>query len=309
VRAPDFFIVGHPKCGTTAMADSLGRHPQIFVPAIKEPQFLATDERYRGRPEMTLEEYLSLFVDAGTEQKAGEASVLNLWSKTAAAKIADLRPDARIIAIFREPASFLRSLHLQFVQGHAETEKDFRAALALDDERLAGTLDPRSSAAFPEMLVYSSFVRYVDQLRRYRDLFPTEQILVLVYEDFRDDNEGTMRTVLRFLDVDDSILPRTQDSNPTVAVRSLRLNNAVRSVYKGEGRAARAAKSAIKAVVPSRRLRRRALAATQERVVYRKPDDADAELMAELRGRYRPEVEALGEYLDRDLLSLWGYDS
>ncbi len=291
------------------MADSLARHPQIYIPAIKEPQYLATDERYRGRPEMTLEGYLALFADASEEQKAGEASVLNLWSQTAAAKIAELRPDARIVAIFREPASFLRSLHLQFVQGHVETEKDFRAALALDEERLAGTLDPRSLAMFPEMLVYSDFIRYVEQLRRYRDLFPAERILVLVYEDFRDDNEGTMRTVLRFLDVDESILPRTQDSNPTVAVRSLRLNNAVRSVYKGEGSVARAAKSAIKVAVPSRRLRRRALAATQDRVVYRSPDDADEALMARLRARYRPQVEALGEELDRDLISLWGYDS
>jgi hypothetical protein len=42
--------------------------------------------------------------------------------------------------------------------------------------------------------------------------------------------------------------------------------------------------------------------------VQGRPSAPDEALMAELRRRYRPEVQALSEYLDRDLIELWGYD-
>src|SRR5882757_9165500 len=164
-RLPDFFIVGHQKCGTTALYRMLRRHPQVFMAGIKEPRYLASDLRDRFRipatatnPE-TLEDYLALFADARSDQLAGEASPNYLSSRTAASAIADLQRDARIIAILREPASFLRSLHLQFIQTHVETEKDMRKALALEDVRREGKQIPSSSHR-PSVLMYSDHVRY-----------------------------------------------------------------------------------------------------------------------------------------------------
>src|SRR5271155_2081026 len=102
----------------------LKRHPQIYMPDLKEPRFFAGDLRdlfepssSGARPE-TLEEYLSLFDAAGEDQRVGEASPSYLRSETAASAIADVQPAARIIAILREPASFVRSLHFQLVQNH-----------------------------------------------------------------------------------------------------------------------------------------------------------------------------------------------
>jgi hypothetical protein len=66
-------------------------------------------------------------------------------------------------------------------------------------------------------------------------------------------------------------------------------------------------KASLKAVMP-RRLRRSALDATNKRVVFGDPLPPDEELMTELRRRFKPEVVALSEYLDRDLVTLWGYD-
>ena len=117
-RAPDFFIVGHPKSGTTALYEMLRRHPQIFMPELKEPSFFGSEPAQSPGPGSAgqrdrLEEYLSLFDAAGPDQRFGEATPSYLKSGTAASRIAELQPDARIIAILREPASFLRSLHLQ----------------------------------------------------------------------------------------------------------------------------------------------------------------------------------------------------
>jgi sulfotransferase family protein len=310
-RVPDFFIVGHHKSGTTAMYEMLRRHPQIFMPDLKEPRFFASDLRRRAGSRVswlpdTLEEYMRLFDAAEPEQQVGEASPLYLASQTAASGISEVQPHARIIAILREPASFLRSLHLQFVQNYIESEKDLRTALALEDERREGRSMPRRFH-MPQMLMYAEHVRYVEQLRRFHAVFPREQVLVLIYDDFRADNEATVRRVLRFLEVDDAAPIEAIEVNPSVHVRSVRLNDLVRGFYIGRGPVWRTVKAAVKAATP-RRLRRKALASVHRRVVYGAPQAPDAELMLELRRRFKPEVVALSEYLDRDLVSLWGYD-
>jgi len=306
-------VVGHPKCGTTALYEMLMRHPQIYMPKGKEPWFFArellvnTPPRPSGTPR-TLEEYIAWFDGARPDQLIGEATSLYLWSAVAAKGIAEVRPDARIIAILREPAAFLRSLHLEFVQIYVETETDFRTAISLEDERRRGKRLSRSPYSYwPQALLYSDYVRYVQQLRRYHAMFPKDQVLVLIYDDFRSDNEGTLRRVLRFLGVDDAIQLELRESNPTVEVRSRRIHDLVHALSVGHGPLSRAVKAGVKAVTP-RRLRRGALYATQRRVVFGDPSPPDEEFMAELRRRFKPEVVALSEYMDRDLVSLWGYD-
>jgi hypothetical protein len=312
VVVPDFFIVGQAKSGTTALYEMLRRHPQIFMPENKEPWFFAEDMRARFQRPMAgvmpqnLDEYFELFSGAEPGQHAGEASTSYLWSETAAQRIAAVRPDARIIAILREPASFLRSLHLQLVQTHVEDQRSLRKAMSLEQARSEGRHIPRRSHR-PQLLRYSQHVRYVEQLRRYDALFPKDQILILIYEDFRRDNEATLRSVLRFLEVDDSLQLETLDANPTVMLRSQGLDDAVHAISTGRGPVAGAAKKVVRALTPQA-LRRRMLDVTLRKVVHTSPPPVDEEFMAELRRRFRGEVEALGEYLDRDLLGLWGYD-
>src|ERR1700752_2845468 len=89
-RIPDFFIVGHAKCGTTALYEMLKTHPQIFMPeykwgAGKEPWYFSRDNpqpqtdnvrsvSFTGRQKVTLEQYTALFADAHPDQIIGEAS-------------------------------------------------------------------------------------------------------------------------------------------------------------------------------------------------------------------------------------------
>jgi Sulfotransferase domain len=298
-RVPDFFIVGHPKCGTTALYEMLRHHTQVYMPDVKEPDFFSTQWPTSDGPPGTLDAYLSLFDAAEPQQHIGEASVSYLTSHTAANGIAAMQPAAQIIAILREPASFLRSLHLQFVESNVETEKDFRKALSLEDDRRQDRQVPRSASPWQQRLVYSDHVRYVEQLRRYHALFPPEQVLVLIYDDFRRDNETSARSVLRFLDVDDTVPIDIMELNPTVRVRSRYLN---RIIYGKQGPVWRAAKEAVKVLAPGLRQSLRS-------VNYSDPPPPDEKLMVELRHRFKPEVVALSEYLDRDLVTLWGYDS
>ncbi len=331
-RVPDFFIVGHAKCGTTALYETLRRHPQIYMPA-KEPRFFAFKEiemrageidvraeqsiaasspgrhsrQTPGKRPRTLDGYLALFAGARPEQLIGEASPAYLRSPLAAGRIAAVCPDARIIAILREPASFLRSYHLQSLRGYNETEKDFRKALELEPERRVGRRIPRLSRT-PEDLLYSEHVRYVAQLRRYHAVFAPEQVLVLIYEDFKSDNEAVVRTVLRFLDVDDTLPIEAVQTRPSRDLRFRRLHRLVnlRRIALRNLSVVSAFSRTVNALTPDRL---RGTVRTRWRsVAYGDPPPPDEELMRELRRRFKGEVQELSRYLDRDLVTLWGYD-
>jgi hypothetical protein len=313
LRVPDFFIVGHHKSGTSALYEMLKGHPQIFLSTLKEPRYMASDmrERFRQPREhphpQTLEEYLALFAGAGPEQRAGEASATYLWSHTAASRIAELQPAARIIAILREPASFLHSLHMTYLRAHVESVKDLRKAISLEAARSEGRRVPRRSH-LPQLLQYSDQVHYVEQLRRYHAHFPHDQVLVLIYDDFRADNEGAVRAVLRFLDVDDRGPIESVESNITKrTVRSHHADDVMYSVSHARSPLSRATRAALK-LLTTRRLRHAAIGAARRRLVMTEAPEPDERLMLELRRRFKPEVEAVSQYLGRDLVQLWGYD-
>ncbi len=314
---PDFFIVGHQKCGTTALYKMLKGHPQIFLPDVKEPRYFLSDAPTPARSapaatrarKQTLDEYLSLFTAAGPGQLAGEASPQYLRSTTAASAIAELQPDARIVAILREPVAFLRSFHLQMLSNNAEDQRNFGRAIALEDQRRQGTRIPRH-CEHPAVLMYSQHVRYVEQLRRFETQFSRENMLVLIYDDYRRDNEQAVRTVQRFLGVEERAPEHPIETHPNRGVRFPALHR----LAWGARRARRNPRNAdplarvVSTLTPDF-ARSEAFRAQWRRVVYQEQRPPDARLVAELRHRFEPEVHAISEYLGRDLVSLWGYDA
>jgi hypothetical protein len=309
-RLPDFFVVGHPKSGTTALHVMLAQHPQIFV-GTKEPRFFVPEMRLRdfrrtNETPTDLDEYKAWFGGAAPEQIVGDVSPAYLWSKHAAELIAEAQPEARIIAFLREPASFLRSLHMQWLQSYCEVEPDFEKALALEEPRRRGEHMPLDTY-WPNALFYSEHVRYVEQLRRFHAHFPRERVLVLIYDDYKRDNEATVRSVFRFLEVEEMPIRVAPRANPTVQVRTPRLNSVLRQLIVADHGVPGALSKSIKALTPMR-ARQGLLHTVRKRVVFVEPGAPDDAFMAELRKRLKPEVVALSEYLDRDLVSLWGYD-
>jgi hypothetical protein len=136
---PNFFIVGAPKCGTTALRQYLLGHPATFFCEPKEPHYFATDfpsHRYVDSEQ----NYLRLFDPAGREcTRIGEASSWYLYSRDALANIRRFDPDAKIIAMLRNPIEMTPSLHAQLLRDFAESEPDLRRAWDLQEERR----DPR----------------------------------------------------------------------------------------------------------------------------------------------------------------------
>lgn len=310
-RVPDFFIVGQAKSGTTALYQMLRQHPDVFMPALKEPMFLAPDLPLRPGHEVpglptSMEDYLALFAEAAPGQIAGEASVLYLYSHSAADEIAALNPDAKVIVVFREPASFLRSLHLQLLQTRVESETDLATALALEEQRRRGSAIPADSRR-PSLLMYSEHITYSAQLRRFYDALDPSQVLVLFYDDYSRDNLAVVNQVLEFLGVPPDSDLHAVRANPTVVVRSRLVEDVTHALAVGRRPWIRPVKRVITAIVP-RSVRRRLVTFVQRRVVETAPPPVDDALMQQLRRTYRDEVVRLGELVGRDLVTQWGYD-
>src|SRR5689334_3497502 len=108
-RLPNLFIVGAPKCGTTAWVEYLRTHPDIFFPAVKDHCYFAFD-----LPNLRLTsneaDYAQLFADGGDAKIIGEASAMYLFSKDAARAIRAHNPGAKILIFLREQENYLPSL-------------------------------------------------------------------------------------------------------------------------------------------------------------------------------------------------------
>ena len=137
---PNFFIVGAPKCGTTAMHEYLRRHPDIYLPLYKEPHYFGSDlqgsrfQQFRNNQQ----KYLSLYQDVYHEQMIGEASPWYLVSRKAADEIASYDANAKIIIMLRNPADMMYSLYSQFRYSGNEHLTSFEEALRLESERKQG---------------------------------------------------------------------------------------------------------------------------------------------------------------------------
>lgn len=211
----DFAIVGQPKSGTTALAHFLSQHPQVCLSRPKEPEYFATDlmresDELHGKSLYFLiraqEDYDKCFKHCENGRIKGEASIVYAYSKEAARNIYQHNPSAKIIIMLRSPVDFMHSMHMQLVNNAVETETDFARAIELESERKKGQNIP-SSAKYPSSLFYTNRARYYEQLKRYYDIFPNENILALTNEEFRRDNDVTFKKVLDFLGVDVSFSP------------------------------------------------------------------------------------------------------
>lgn len=199
---PNFFLIGAPKCGTTALCHYLGEHPQVFLSTPKEPHYFATD--LAGYREVkSRREYERLFAAALPEQRRiGEASVFYLYSHDAPERIHEYAPDAHIIIMLRNPLDLVTSLHAQLCYSRDENEKSLDKAWHLVHRRRAGACIP-PLCRDPQVLLYDQIARLGEQTQRWLKRFPAEQITFVRFDDFAASPDRAYRQVLEFLGLPD----------------------------------------------------------------------------------------------------------
>ena len=209
MKKPNFFIVGTAKCGTTALYTYLRRHPQVFMPTYsKEPHFFASDLHRNKKVVQShkwitnKKEYLALFEQADDAVAVGEASVFYLYSETAASEIYRFNPHAKIIIMLRHPVDMIYSLHQQRIYSMMEDTLDFSQVIEIEK-----TQRDNGIILSPEVMkvgYYLDVALYYEQVKRFFNIFPRKQILIILYDDFKIDTSRIFRKTLKFLNVDES---------------------------------------------------------------------------------------------------------
>ncbi|MDW7772691.1 MAG: sulfotransferase [Desulfobulbaceae bacterium] len=199
---PNFFIIGAPKCGTTALSEYLRTHPQVFMCEPKEPHYFADDFACL---QYVKEEsaYLDLFRAAGPERLAvGEGSVFYLYSPGALKKIKEFQPDARIIIMLRNPVEMLPSYHAQMLYTVVEDVEDFEAAWNLQETRKQQNSIPKGCID-SKLLQYKRWGMFGKNVEQVLAIFPRQNVKIIFFEDFIGNTRSCYLDVLTFLGVRD----------------------------------------------------------------------------------------------------------
>jgi len=263
------------------------------MPRRKEPTYFGSDLPPRP-PALDERAYLGLFEGVSDQPAVGEASVWYLYSDSAAEEIRRFAPDARIVIMLREPASFIASLHAHLLFVGQEDLTDLAAALAAEPERAQGNRLP-AGVWWPGTLQYRRLARYTGFVARYLDVFGRERVRVVVHEEMLADPGQTLAGVLSYLDVDPSFRPQPATVNTSARrARSRRLQRLITSPRfdTAVGRLGGSAHHLL-----SRSLVRLNTTVGQSATI-------DAALLGRLRSELADERPRLESLLDREL-SVW----
>lgn len=199
---PDFFLIGAPRCGTTAMSHYLGHHPKICFSKPKEPHFFSLLRKQH--PQLDEWYYLKhcfAHYDPEQHQAIGEGSVSYLYDPEAIARILSLNPNARFIVMVRNPVDLVYSYHARLVALLDEDVEDFATAWRLQERRRQGECLPKTCRD-PWLLQYAEVGRLAKPLARLFRQVGRERCLVLVFDDFVANPLATYRKVLEFIGVE-----------------------------------------------------------------------------------------------------------
>ncbi len=269
---PTFLIIGAMRSGTTALTRYLRVHPQVFMPRKKELHFFDLNFD-RG-----LDWYAAWFADADGAQAIGEASPTYMYFESAVVRMAEVLPDARLIAILRNPVDRAYS-HYWWNRARGQEPLGFADAIAAEPERLAsGDFPARRRGS------YLDRGRFLRQLQRVCDHYQRGAILVLVLEELRARPGETYSGLCRFLDIEDSFAP-AQLGEPAAGSARFR-SPALKRVARRLGRPVRA------------RVRR-------FNIVRFEYPPMDPAFRAELMARFEQENAALSAWLGKDLSVWW----
>src|SRR6478736_8157945 len=148
-RPPDFFLLGAPKAGTSALHAALARHPGLFLSPLKEPKYYLCGDSpppaYKGPGDAHSNQewiwqrarYLALFDDAPEGTLRGESTPFYLYNRDARRRIAADNPDARLIVVLRDPVDRAYSNWMHLWSDGLEPIGDFATACGEDEQRMA----------------------------------------------------------------------------------------------------------------------------------------------------------------------------
>jgi hypothetical protein len=202
----DFLVIGAQRSGTTSLWNALASHPELQLPSSKEAPFFSHDEQFARGLDWYMEEF---FAETGPQLLRGTASPHYMMGgpqadvAEIARRIRATAPAVKLIAILREPIARAQSHHRMVVHRGRET-RSFEEAVRALLEPQALELARRHPLEMQPYIVQGEYGRI---LGAYLEVFPREQLHVLLTADLEAEPLQTLRAVFAFLGVSDSHRP------------------------------------------------------------------------------------------------------
>jgi hypothetical protein len=301
---PNFLIIGAAKAGTTALYHYLKQHPQIYMSPQKDPRFFALEgeslnfqgpdnqaerklQRNNRLPITSIEAYRLLFKEVKNEKAIGEVSPLYLYSPKASERIHHHIPNAKLIAILRNPVDRAYSNFLHLVREGREPLTDFAKALREEESRIHSNWNP--------FWHYKQRGFYYAQLKYYFDRFTKDQIRIYLNEDLKNNPTGLFQNIFQFLDVNETFVPDISISPNTGGIPKNELLHTMLARRNP-------IKTALKPFLPESWRQRLVNNLRSQNLV--KPPQLLPEVREQLIQEYREDVLRLQDLIQRDL-SKW----
>lgn len=204
---PDFIIIGAQRCGTTSLYNYLSQHGAIHPSFPKEIHYFTNHysrglKWYRSHYPLTRKTHYAGRTQ-GHGSLTGEATPYCIIHPHAPRRIAETAPEARLIALLRNPVNRAYS-HYHYEVAMGAENLSFEAAIEAEAERVSGELprllkDRQYRSFSYQHHTYLARGIYVDQLRKWKHFRDRDQMLVLQSEDFYRDPTTILNRVTEFL--------------------------------------------------------------------------------------------------------------
>jgi hypothetical protein len=287
---PNFLIIGANKAGTTSLYRYLEQHPEVYLSPVKEPSYFApiTHQPHAGTQAptvtRTLNEYTALFDGVTSETAIGESSTIYLTNEDAPRLIRKTIPEARLVAILRNPVDRAFSDY--------SMHRDWGDENISFAEAIASELDG-SVSGLNWLRRYVEYGFYGAALTRHLDFVDRDQMRVYLYDDLRRDSAALMRDLFAFVGVSSSF-------TPDVATRYNVSRHPPRFRVLDRALRLRPVRTAVERSLPQ------ATVGRLKDYVNRR-NSVRPELQPEIRQRlidvYRDDVAVVEQIIDRDLSS------
>lgn len=314
---PDFIMCGAMKCGTSTIHGILRKHPDILMPN-KEIGFFDIDNMLQHN-DFTFKKngkwyfqniennyhkfwdwYSAQFVGEHKNKVIGEDSTTYLASPRAAQRIAIQNKKVKIIIMLRNPVKRTYSHYWHLFRSG-------RATLSFEDTLLYNPYEILSRS------------QYFEQLKVYFDLFPRENIKVILFEDFLKDKKATLNEICDYIGIDSSQLPKDAlelHNNPSRLPKfhkmQLLVNSKMRGMiskrYMGALPVSPLEKNTQSVEIEKPKGKRslfKTIYQTINPVIITAPPKMSEGTERFLTEYFKNELQGLNELLGRDVLSIW----
>lgn len=182
----DFIGIGAQKSATSWIYKMLIQHPEICGFYGKETHFFSDDDKY----DKGIEYYKEFFFDCDSRKKIGEYSADYLTNKKVPLRIKKYFPDVKIIISLRNPVERAIS-RINHLKSNDRIKKNYKEYVSYIDD-------------FPEIIENGLYSKYI---KNYLELFPKENIHIIIYDDLLSSPQKEIKKLYKFLNIDDSFVP------------------------------------------------------------------------------------------------------